>query len=323
MKQDRYNPSIYWHGGKMYFTGGSMPLMQGAMGGESVQSSMPGIMNTPVAGLQPSSGVGSNNPSSPNGGINNAGLAGAAGLGGVAVDMIAKPGSKGAGIGGGAMKGAAMGSALGPYGMAAGAVIGGVAGLVGANKAQQEESMLTEQQSRDAYAAGTINRNPAGSVYAANGGAINFANGGITPRLTTFGAGGTHEQNTDGGVQQGINEDGQPNLVEQGETKFKDYIFSDRLTMPNAREYNLGGHLNGQTFASISKKLSKSIDERPNDPIAKLGQDKALERLKMANDDAIEMKKFEDENQSYKCGGGMKVAKGRKFEYGGYTFNDI
>ena len=55
MKQDKYNPSIYWHGGKMFFTGGGIPMMQGAMGGESVQSSMP-------QGLQPSSQVGSNAP---------------------------------------------------------------------------------------------------------------------------------------------------------------------------------------------------------------------------------------------------------------------
>ena len=93
--------------------------------------------------------------------------------------------------------------------------------------------------------------------------------------------------------------------------------------MPNAKEYNLGGHLNGQTFASISKKLSKSIEERPNDPISKFGQDKSLERLQMANDDAIEMKKFSDENESFKCGGMMKMSKKNRFEYGGYTFNDI
>lgn len=317
MKQDKYNPSIYWHGGKMYFNGGSVPLMQ-RRGGESVQSDMPGIMNTPPAGLQSSSNSGLSNA---NEGISGGVMSAATGLGGMAVDMIAKPGSKGAGIAGGAMKGASMGAALGPWGMAAGAVIGGASGLISANKAQQEQTMLDEQIGRQQYAAGTAGRNMEGSVYAYGG---NFANGGISPRLTEFNEGGSHEQNSDGGVAQGVNsQNGQPNLVEQGETKFKDYIFSDRLTMPNAREYNLGGHLNGQTFASISKKLSKSIEERPNDPISKLGQDKALERLRIANDDAIEMKKFSDENESFKCGGMMKMMKKNKFEYGGYTFNDI
>ena len=323
MKQDKYNPSIYWHGGKMYFTGGGLPLMQGAMGGESVQSLMPGIMNTPVAGLQPSSEVKSNRPIDPSsgGGISTAGLGATAGIGGMAVDAFAKPGSKGAGIAGGAMKGASMGAALGPYGMAAGAVIGGAAGLIGANKAKEQQSMIDEQRSRDQYAAGTSGMNAQSHIYAMGG---NFANGGITPKLTEFNEGGSHEQNQDGGVSQGVNsQNGQPNLVEQGETKFKDYIFSDRLTMPNAKEYNLGGHLNGQTFAAISKKLSKYTEERPNDPISKFGQDKALDRLRMANDDAIEVKKFSDENESFQCGGMMKMPNKNRFEYGGYTFNDI
>ena len=312
MKQDKYNPSIYWHGGKMYFNGGSVPLMQRS-GGEAVQSDLKGIMNTPVAGLQESSGPGSSNTSN---GISGGAISAATGLGGMAVDMIAKPGSKGAGIAGGALKGASMGAALGPWGAAAGAVIGGASGLLGANKAQQEQAMIEEQIGREKYAAGTAGRSNEGSIYALGGG--------ITPRLTEFNEGGSHESNENGGVAQGVNsQNGQPNLVEQGETKFKDYIFSDRLTMPNAREYNLGGHLNGQTFASISKKLSKSIEERPNDPISKLGQDKALERLRMANDDAIEIKKFSDENESFKCGGMMKMSKKNRFEYGGYTFNDI
>ena len=323
MKQDKYNPSIYWHGGKMYFTGGGLPLMQGAMGGESVQSDLPGIMNTPAPGLQPSSQVGSNRPITPQGssdpsmGKFNSAL----GLAGMGVDMIAKPGSTGASVAPGVLKGVTMGAALGPIGMGAGALLGGVSGLISSNKAKKEQSMLDEQRSRDAYAAGTRGISSDAHIYAYGG---NFAQGGITPRLTEFNEGGSHEQNADGGVAQGANtENGEPNLVEQGETKFKDYIFSDRLTMPNAREYNLGGHLNGLTFATISKKLSKSTDERPNDPISKAGQDKALERLRMANDDAIEEKKFSDENESFKCGGMMKISKKNKFEYGGYTFTDI
>ena len=43
-----------------------------------------------------------------------------------------------------------------------------------------------------------------------------------------FKNGGSHEENPFGGIPQGYNENGELNLVEQGETKWKDYIFSDR-----------------------------------------------------------------------------------------------
>jgi len=37
--------------------------------------------------------------------------------------------------------------------------------------------------------------------------------------LTEFGEGGSHEANPLGGIPQGMGENGQPNLVEEGETK--------------------------------------------------------------------------------------------------------
>ena len=296
MKQDKYNPSIYWHGGKMYFTGGGMPLMQGAMGGESVQSDPNNqIIN---GSMQAGTSLATGNPM----GLLAAAPAYIGGIASNVKDVASNPDSS-----------------LLDKGLSAVSPLAGM--ILGGNAREKRRDMATEKQSRDEYAVGTKGISSDAHIYAYGG---NFAQGGITPRLTEFNEGGSHEQNADGGVAQGTNtENGEPNLVEQGETKFKDYIFSDRLTMPNAREYNLVGHLNGLTFAAISKKLSKSIEERPNDPISKAGQDKALERLRMANDDAIEEKKFSDENESYKCGGMMKMSKKNKFEYGGYTFTDI
>ena len=46
-----------------------------------------------------------------------------------------------------------------------------------------------------------------------------------------FENGGTHEQNSLGGIPQGIGANGKPNLVEEGETKFEDYIFSNNINM--------------------------------------------------------------------------------------------
>lgn len=147
-----------------------------------------------------------------------------------------------------------------------------------------------------------------------------FASGGI---LTEFNGGFTHDDpsymNKLSGIPQGVGQDGKPNVVEKGETKFKNYIYSDRLKMNDSKSYNLGGGLDGKTFAYASKKLTKLSDERPNDPITKLGVDKSLERLKQANDDAIEMRKFSDENINLSGSINSKS----KFEYGGYIFKDI
>ena len=46
-----------------------------------------------------------------------------------------------------------------------------------------------------------------------------------------FENGGTHEQNSLGGIPQGMGANGKPNFVEEGETKFEDYIFSNNINM--------------------------------------------------------------------------------------------
>src|SRR5574344_1878545 len=65
----------------------------------------------------------------------------------------------------------------------------------------------------------------------AYGGMINqFANGGdFNNGVTMFNTGGTHEQNPNGGIPQGVDQNGKPNLVEQGEVKYNDFIYSNRI----------------------------------------------------------------------------------------------
>ena len=67
--------------------------------------------------------------------------------------------------------------------------------------------------------------------FSAFGGDLNaYAYGGQMPsQLTSFESGGSHQSNPNGGILQGTGSNGQPNLVEEGETKHEDYIFSDRL----------------------------------------------------------------------------------------------
>lgn len=80
--------------------------------------------------------------------------------------------------------------------------------------------------------------------------------------------GHTHSENPYGGVPMGTDRNGTPNLVEEGETIWNDYVFSNRLKVPETLtdKYKLSKDI---TFAEASKKLGKEIEETPNDPISK------------------------------------------------------
>jgi len=118
--------------------------------------------------------------------------------------------------------------------------------------------------------------------------ANSFAEGGDINQLTEFNAGGTHEENPLGGIPQGMAPDGQPNLVEQGETKLnaKDYIFSDRLKIDKqiAEEFNLPKNYIGKTFAEASKKTDRPDSRRENDTIELNAKEKELNILMEAQE---------------------------------------
>lgn len=105
--------------------------------------------------------------------------------------------------------------------------------------------------------------------------------------LTIIGNGGTHEENPFEGVQMGIDAQGIPNLVEEGEVIFNDYVFSDRMKVPNNTRERLGLSKKDKnlTFAKAAKKLSKESEERPNDPISKNGLEHSLGILSYTQED--------------------------------------
>ena len=101
----------------------------------------------------------------------------------------------------------------------------------------------------------------------------NFSNG-----INIIGNGGTHEQNALGGVQIGVDYNGIPNVVEEGEVVWNDYVFSNRLKVPKdmREKYKLYKDI---TFAEAAKKLQKESEERPNDPISKRGLDALMQNI--------------------------------------------
>lgn len=133
----------------------------------------------------------------------------------------------------------------------------------------------------------------------AEGGEL-FTNG-----VITIGNGGTHEDNPYEGVQMGVDLQGIPNLVEEGEVIYDDYVFSNRLRVP--KEVRQKYKLRGVTFADAAKQLQKESEERPNDPISKKGLEASMKML-MSEQEMIRDKK---ENNKYAKGGRVnKCAEG-------------
>lgn len=134
----------------------------------------------------------------------------------------------------------------------------------------------------------------------------NFSNG-----VTIIGNGGTHEENPMEGVPMGIAPDGTPNLVEQGEVKFNNYVFSNRLFATGGllAAHNLPATYADHSFADIAERLSRESSERPNDPISKRGLMSAMTRLQQAQ----EQLRAEEQNRKYAKGGHL-------FEEGGPTW---
>ena len=116
--------------------------------------------------------------------------------------------------------------------------------------------------------------------YAAFGGNL-LSNGAAWDNgLTFIGNGGTHEANPYDGVPMGMDNQGIPNLVEEGEVIWNDYVFSKRLKVPKAfrEKYKLGND-DSLSFADAAKKFSQEMEERPNDPISKAGRDSLFTSL--------------------------------------------
>lgn len=118
-----------------------------------------------------------------------------------------------------------------------------------------------------------------------------FSNG-----LMHIDAGGSHESSPHDGVQLGIDAKGKPNLVEEGETIFDDYVFSKRIKADaqTKKKFHIGKNAD-ISYADLSKKLEKESAERPNDAISQAGLEKQMHDL------ADEQERQKSEMQSKKA----------------------
>lgn len=115
--------------------------------------------------------------------------------------------------------------------------------------------------------------------------------------------GGRHEDNPLGGVPVGMDSNFTPNLVEEGEIIWNDYVFSNRLK-PTKKQLETAGFdpkYEGYTFAKIVEDVQKTSAENPLDKISTDTLNENLMYL-MTMQEEIRMKK-EAKNNNYKYGG--------------------
>lgn len=133
----------------------------------------------------------------------------------------------------------------------------------------------------------TENKNNMSNIYFGMENGL-FATGG---KLSSHGAdwstgsthideGGTHEENPNQGVPAGVDHQGVPNLVEEGEVIYNDYVYSNRIKIDDATKDKFKlSKKKDYTYADLAKKLEKEIEENPNDPISKRGYDAQMSLL--------------------------------------------
>ena len=135
------------------------------------------------------------------------------------------------------------------------------------------------------------------------GGELNTNGGDFSTGLMFIDEGGTHESNPYEGIPMGVAPDGKPNLVEEGEVIYNDYVYSNRLTVPKAmrNKYKLRG-AKDLTFADAVKQLTKGATERPNDPISQETLHEIMSDLAQSQE---EVRETQNVGNQYSHGGAL------------------
>lgn len=213
------------------------------------------------------------------------------------------------GIGSAMASGAAAGSVFGPLGTAIGAAAAGLtkgASLLFKRKKaknmaakQNEENRRTnealsdfQQRAMDAqddkdFANYMINFSGGkDSVFAAFGGQLHTNGADFSNGASIIEAGGSHEENPNSGVQIGVDKQGAPNLVEEGEVVYGDYVFSNRLKANDEvlGYANLPLKYRDTPFSDIAKKLLKPSEDQLNDPITTRTLKANMDKLRNAQE---------------------------------------
>lgn len=249
------------------------------------------------------------------------------------------------GIGSAMASGAAAGSVFGPWGAAIGAAAAGLtkgASLLFKRKKaksmaakQNEENRRTnealsdfQQRALDAqddkdFANYMINFSGGkDSVLEAFGGQLHTNGADFSNGASIIEAGGSHEENPNSGVQIGVDKQGAPNLVEEGEVVYDDYVFSNRLKANDEvlGYANLPLKYRDTPFSDIAKKLLKPSEDQLNDPITTRTLKANMDKLRNAQEVFKQIYGTGDIANQFAFGGNI-YASGGPFAFDSYLKN--
>lgn len=207
----------------------------------------------------------------------------------------------------GAAKGAVLGSQIMPgWGTAIGAIAGGVVGSIGAGINTATKMATYNSDKRKAINLNRTYRNNfldaqndvLQNIRTSTNNMMNnqrltntYAGGGQMQdvgfqNVEVFNNGGTHEENPNNGIPQGIGANGQPNLVEEGEVKWNDFIFSNRIK-PDRNvlgQHNTAMNKDFDTYADMAKYIIELHKEREGNPFDQNTMNIQMERLSQAQE---------------------------------------
>lgn len=104
--------------------------------------------------------------------------------------------------------------------------------------------------------------------------------------------GGSHDENPNGGVQIGVDEQNIPNMLEEDESVYKDYVFSDNIRAE--KKFLVDNHIPekyaGKLYSEIADAYVAEAEDRPLDSISNRGLNAMLGRLAQAQESQKEEK---------------------------------
>lgn len=111
--------------------------------------------------------------------------------------------------------------------------------------------------------------------------------------------GGSHEENPNGGVQIGMDPQGVPNLLEEGEPVYNDYVYSDNIYADGGilEQNNIPAKYAGKLYSDIVDAIFKEMEVEGNelDNISHNGLDVMLTRLANAQEQQKQEEEFTNE----------------------------
>lgn len=108
---------------------------------------------------------------------------------------------------------------------------------------------------------------------------------------TRINTGGSHEENPNGGVQLGVDAQGIPNMLEEGEPVYNDFVYSDNIKTDAEilKKHGIPTKFAGKLYSVIADYYVEEANRRPLDPISNNGLNAMLTRLAEAQEEQKQM----------------------------------